>query len=255
MIEARDLAKRFPSTEVKGGVVEAVRHVSFVAPDGRITGLLGPNGAGKTTTLRMISTLVQPTAGRAIVDGFDTAVDPIAVRSRIGILAEARGLYTRLTARENVAYYGELRGLAPAAIEASLARMSEWLDMAPLLDRRVDGFSTGERMKVSIARALVHDPPNVILDEPTNGLDVMTTRSLREVIRKLREAGKCVLFSSHVMQEVSALCDSIVIVARGSVVASGSAGELLAASGSTTLEDAFVHLTGEDAEIAAGVSR
>ena len=246
MIEARDLAKRFPSREVKGGVVEAVRHVSFVAPDGRITGLLGPNGAGKTTTLRMISTLVAPSAGRAIVDTFDAAVDPLAVRSRIGMLSEARGLYSRLTARENVAYYGELRGLARPQVEASLARMSEWLDMAPLLDRRVDGFSTGERMKVSIARALVHDPPNVILDEPTNGLDVMTTRSLREVIRKLREAGKCVLFSSHVMQEVSALCDSIVIVARGSVVASGSAAELLAASGSTNLEDAFVHLTGEE---------
>jgi sodium transport system ATP-binding protein len=245
VIEARDLAKRFPSREAKGGMVEAVRHVSFAAPDGKITGLLGPNGAGKTTTLRMISTLVHPSAGRAIVDGFDADRDPIAVRSRIGMLAEARGLYTRLTARENVAYFGELRGLGPAAIEASLARISEWLDMVPLLDRRVDGFSTGERMKVSIARALVHDPPNVILDEPTNGLDVMTTRSLREVIRKLREAGKCVLFSSHVMQEVSALCDSIVIVARGSVVASGSAEELLAASGSTTLEDAFVHLTGE----------
>jgi len=254
MIEARDLAKRFPSREVKGGMVEAVRHVSFAAPDGRITGLLGPNGAGKTTTLRMISTLVAPTAGRAIVDGFDAAVDPIAVRSRIGMLSEARGLYTRLTARENVAYFGELRGLTREGIEASLARMAEWLDMASLLDRRVDGFSTGERMKVSIARALVHDPPNVVLDEPTNGLDVMTTRSLREVIRRLREAGKCVLFSSHVMQEVSALCDSIVIVARGAVVASGSAEELLAASGSTNLEDAFVHLTGEALDPAGGVT-
>ena len=251
MIEARGLAKRFPSREVKGGIVEAVRPGSFVAPDGRITGLLGPNGAGKSTTLRMISTLVRPSAGRAIVDSFDAAVDPIAVRSRIGMLAEARGLYTRLTARENITYYGQLRGLGGERIEASLARMTEWLDMAALLDRRVDGFSTGERMKVSIARALVHDPPNVMLDEPTNGLDVMTTRSLREVIRRLREAGKCVLFSSHVMQEVSALCDSIVIVAHGSVVASGSAAELLAASGCTDLEDAFVHLTGEPLEPAA----
>ena len=255
MIEVRDLAKRFPSRDAKGGIVEAVRHVSFIAPDGRITGLLGPNGAGKSTTLRMISTLVQPSAGRAIVDSFDCAVDPLAVRSRIGMLAEARGLYSRLTARENVTYYGELRGLARDRIEASLGRMSEWLDMAPLLDRRVDGFSTGERMKVSIARALVHDPPNVMLDEPTNGLDVMTTRSLREVIRRLREAGKCVLFSSHVMQEVSALCDSIVIVAHGEVVASGSAEELLAASGSTNLEDAFVHLTGEALEPGAGGER
>lgn len=254
MIEARDLAKRFASREVPGRMVEAVRHVSFVAPDGRITGLLGPNGAGKTTTLRMIATLVAPSAGRALVDGFDAAVDPLAVRSRIGVLSEARGLYGRLTARENVAYFGALRGLSRQAIEASLARISEWLDMAALLERRIDGFSTGERMKVSIARALVHDPSNVLLDEPTNGLDVMTTRSLREVIRRLREAGKCVLFSSHVMQEVSALCDSIVIVAHGAVVASGSAEELLAASGRTNLEDAFVHLAGEPIEPVAGAA-
>jgi sodium transport system ATP-binding protein len=254
VIEARDLAKRFASREVPGRMVEAVRHVSFIAPDGRITGLLGPNGAGKTTTLRMISTLVAPSAGRALVDDIDAAVDPIAVRSRIGVLSEARGLYGRLTARENVAYFGALRGLTREAIDASLARIAGWLDMAAILDRRIDGFSTGERMKVSIARALVHDPPNVLLDEPTNGLDVMTTRSLREVIRRLREAGKCVLFSSHVMQEVSALCDSIVIVARGSVVASGSAEALLAASGRTNLEDAFVHLAGEPIEPAAGAA-
>jgi sodium transport system ATP-binding protein len=254
VIEARDLAKRFASREVPGRMVEAVRHVSFIAPDGRITGLLGPNGAGKTTTLRMISTLVAPSAGRALVDDIDAAVDPIAVRSRIGVLSEARGLYGRLTARENVAYFGALRGLTREAIDASLARIAGWLDMAAILDRRIDGFSTGERMKVSIARVLVHDPPNVLLDEPTNGLDVMTTRSLREVIRRLREAGKCVLFSSHVMQEVSALCDSIVIVARGSVVASGSAEALLAASGRTNLEDAFVHLAGEPIEPAAGAA-
>ena len=247
MIEARDLAKRFPSRDAPGRTVEAVRHVSFVAPDGKITGLLGPNGAGKTTTLRMISTLVKPSAGRALVDNFDAVVDPLAVRSRIGLLSDARGLYGRLTARENVAYFGELRGLTHDAIAAALARFSEWLDMGALLDRRVEGFSTGERMKVLLARALVHDPANVVLDEPTNGLDVMTTRSLRDLIRRLREAGKCVLFSSHVMQEVSALCDSIVIVGKGSVVASGTADELLAASGHGNLEDAFVHLAGGEA--------
>jgi sodium transport system ATP-binding protein len=247
MIEARDLAKRFPSRESPGRMVEAVRHVSFTAPDGAITALLGPNGAGKTTTLRMISTLVAPSAGEARVDGRDARADPLAVRARIGMLSDARGLYARLTARENMVYFGELRGLSREAIEASIARFAEWLDMKSLLDRRTDGFSTGERMKVAIARALVHDPPNVMLDEPTNGLDVMTTRSLREAIRRLREAGKCVLFSSHVMQEVSALCDSIVIVAQGSVVASGTAEELLAASGRTNLEDAFVHLSGEGA--------
>jgi len=237
MIEARELGKRF-------GGIEAVRGVSFAAPDGAITGLLGPNGAGKTTTLRMISALLAPTHGQALVDGIDVGARPLEARERLGTLSDARGLYARLTARENVAYYGELRGLAPAAIAAAIARLAEWLDLGPLLDRRTDGFSQGERMKVAIARALVHDPPNVLLDEPTNGLDVMTTRALREVVRRLREAGKCVVFSSHVMQEVSALCDNIVIVARGSVVASGTAAELLAASGRDNLEDAFVHLAG-----------
>jgi sodium transport system ATP-binding protein len=238
VIRAEGLAKRFNG-------VQAVQHVSFCAPDGRITGLLGPNGAGKTTTLRMISTLVRPTQGSATVDGIDVVREPLAVRARIGVLSDARGLYARLTARENIAYYGELRGLDPGAIEASIAKHAELLDMRALLDRRTDGFSQGERMKVAIARALVHDPPNVMLDEPTNGLDVMTTRSLREVIRELRDAGKCVLFSSHVMQEVSHLCDEIVIVARGNVVAHGTAAQLLAESGYSNLEDAFVHLSGE----------
>ena len=222
--------------------MQAVRSVSFAAPDGAITALLGPNGAGKTTTLRMISTLVAPTEGRALVDGLDAQADPLAVRARIGMLSDARGLYGRLTARENIEYYGRLRGLSQAQVKDAIARLAELLDMGALLERRTDGFSQGERMKVAIARALVHDPPNVMLDEPSNGLDVMTTRNLREVIRQLRDAGKCVLFSSHVMQEVSALCDTIVIVARGSVVASGRAPELLAASGCDNLEDAFVRL-------------
>ena len=242
MIEARGLAKRFAARDHPGQVVEAVRRVSFTAPDGAITGLLGPNGAGKTTTLRMISTLVAPTSGSALVDGMDASREPLAVRARIGMLSDARGLYGRLTARENIAYYGALRGLDAVHVDEAIVRVAEWLDMKPLLDRRTDGFSTGERMKVAIARALVHDPPNVMLDEPTNGLDVMTTRSLRDAIRRLREAGKCVLFSSHVMQEVSALCDNIVIMARGAVVASGRAPELLALSGAENLEDAFVRL-------------
>jgi len=238
MIEAAGLGKSFH-------VVEAVRDVSFVAPDGQITGLLGPNGAGKTTTLRMVSTLVSPTRGTARVDGLDVTQDPLAVRARLGVLSDARGLYARLTARENIAYFAALRAMPAGAIEAGIARLADILDMKALLDRRVDGFSQGERMKVAIARALVHDPPNVLLDEPTNGLDVMTTRSLREVIRRLREAGKCVVFSSHVMQEVSHLCDEIVIVARGAVVAHGTAEALLAQSGRSDLEDAFVHLAGE----------
>jgi sodium transport system ATP-binding protein len=245
VIEAEALAKRFAGRKPGAEDVFAVRGVSFCAPDGSITALLGPNGAGKTTTLRMISTLVAPTAGRALVDGIDAARDPLAVRARIGMLSDARGLYGRLTARENIRYYGALRGLPAEAIEAAIGRLAVWVDMEPLRVRRTDGFSQGERMKVAIARSLVHDPPNVVLDEPTNGLDVMTTRSLREVIRRLRDAGKCVLFSSHVMQEVSALCDEIVIVARGAVVARGRAAELLAASGRDNLEDAFVHLAGE----------
>ena len=240
MIEARALSKRF-------GDVQAVREVSFVARDGAITGLLGPNGAGKTTTLRMIAALVAPTAGSASVDGVDCAADPLGARARMGVLSDARGLYARLTARENITYYGALRGLAPAAIEGAIARLAQLLDLGAILDRRTDGFSQGERMKVAIARAIVHDPPNVLLDEPTNGLDVMTTRNLREVIRSLKEAGKCVVFSSHVMQEVSALCDAIVIVARGAVVAQGSSDDLLAASGRANLEDAFVHLAGGEA--------
>jgi sodium transport system ATP-binding protein len=193
----------------------------------------------------MISTLVAPSGGSARVDDCDVRADPLAARARLGMLTDARGLYSRLTARENIAYYGELRGMSREALAASIARLSDWLELGALLDRRTDGFSQGEKMKVAIARALVHDPPNIVLDEPTNGLDVMTTRNLRDVIRRLRDEGKCVLFSSHVMQEVSALCDVIVIMAHGVVVARGTAAELLATSGAANLEDAFVALTGE----------
>ncbi|MBL0140802.1 MAG: ATP-binding cassette domain-containing protein [Betaproteobacteria bacterium] len=237
MIEAADLAKRF-------GAVQAVRRVTLNAPDGRVTGLLGPNGAGKTTLLRMISTLLAPTGGSVRVDGIDAGREPLAVRARIGALSDARGLYARLTARENIAYYGELRGMSRSRIAESIGRLACLLEFEPLLDRRTEGFSQGERMKIAIARALVHDPPNVILDEPTNGLDVMTTRSLREAVRRLRDAGKCILFSSHVMQEVAALCDEIVIVSHGEVSASGTPAAILAAAGCEDLEEAFVRLTG-----------
>ena len=244
MIEVADLAKRF-------GSVDALRRVSFAAPDGRVTCLLGPNGAGKTTTLRVIATLLAPSAGTVRVDGLDAAGDRLGVRSRTGVLSDARGLYARLTARENIAYYGELRGLSRARIAESVARLAALLELAPLLDRRTEGFSQGERMKVAIARALVHDPPNVILDEPTNGLDVMTTRSLRDAVRRLREAGKCVLFSSHVMQEVAALCDEIVIFSHGEVVAAGTPAAVRRAAGCEDLEEAFVRLAGARAQAAA----
>lgn len=244
MIEVRDLKKQF-------GDVKAVDGVTFTAKSGAITGLLGPNGAGKTTTIRMIGTLVSIGSGSVRVNGIDAQLDPDAVRQTSGLLTDARGLYTRLTARENIRYYADLRGIARAKADATIARFSEWLDMKDILDRRTEGFSQGERMKVAIARALVHEPTHVILDEPTNGLDVMTTRALRELIKRLKQEGRTVMFSSHIMQEVAALCDEIVIIAHGRVTAQGTTDELLALSGKANLEDAFVTLAGIDAEVAA----
>ena len=231
--------------------VEAVRGVTFDAPDGEITGLLGPNGAGKTTLLRMIATLVLPDAGHARVGGLDVVADRYAVRARIGVLSDARGLYPRLTARENVRYFGRLHGLGGAALDARIDTLFATLGMQSLADRRTAGFSQGEKMKVAIARALVHDPDTILLDEPTNGLDIMSVRTLRDELRALRAQGKCLLFSSHVMQEVAALCDRIVVLARGRVVASGTAAELVERAGTAGLEDAFVKLIGSDEGLAA----
>jgi sodium transport system ATP-binding protein len=231
--------------------VHAVRGVSFVAPDGEITGLLGPNGAGKTTLLRMIATLVVPDAGRARVDGLDVVADRYAVRRRIGVLSDARGLYPRLTARENVRYYGRLHGLGGAALEARIDALFATLGLAAIAERRTGGFSQGEKMKVAIARALVHDPGTILLDEPTNGLDIISVRMLRDELRKLRAQGKCLLFSSHVMQEVAALCDRIVVLAHGRVVAHGTANELTTQASTSSLEDAFVALLGSDEGLAA----
>jgi sodium transport system ATP-binding protein len=240
MIGVEDIAKRFG----KQGEVRAVDGVSFTAPDGEITGLLGPNGAGKTTLLRVLATLIVPDAGCATMDGLDVVSERFAVRERVGVLSDARGLYPRLTARENVAYFGALHGLRGAALDARVESLLDTLGLRALADRRTQGFSQGERMKVAIARALVHDPPNILLDEPTNGLDIMSVRALREQLRGLRAAGKCLLFSSHVMQEVAALCDRIVILAHGRVVAHGTAAELVARTGAPTLEEAFVSLLG-----------
>ena len=236
MIEARQLHKCF-------GDVVAVEDVSFVAADGAITGLLGHNGAGKTTALRMLYTLLVPDKGRALVDGIDVATQPQRVRRRLGVLADARGLYGRLTARENIRYFAELYGLRANALEQRVEELITLLDLSQVSDRRVAGFSQGERMKVAIGRALVHRPRNLILDEPTNGLDVMSTRAMRQLLRTLRDDGCCVLFSSHVMQEVSALCSHIVIVADGRVVASGSASALQQQAGVDSLEELFVQLT------------
>ncbi|HZX80750.1 MAG TPA: ATP-binding cassette domain-containing protein [Lysobacter sp.] len=243
MITARNLHKSF---KTKTGTVKAVDGVEFEAPDGQITGLLGPNGAGKTTTLRMLYTLMTPDTGEVMVDGVDAAKDPIAVRRTLGVLPDARGVYKRLTARENIAYFGELHGMAKADIAARTQVLSRALQMDDILDRQTEGFSQGQRTKTAIARALVHDPKNVILDEPTNGLDVMTTRAMRGFLQQLKSEGRCVIFSSHIMQEVAALCDRIVIVAKGQVVAAGTADELRERFGETNLEDAFVKAIGSE---------
>ena len=246
MIVAEQLRKTFPARGKDKTPVVAVDDVGFTARDGEITGLLGPNGAGKTTTLRMLYTLMSPERGRVLVDGIDVAGDPERVRRSLGVLPDARGVYKRLTARENITYFGELHGLSAATIAERTARLSAALQMDDFLDRATEGFSQGQRTKTAIARALIHDPRNVILDEPTNGLDVMTTRAMRGFLRQLREAGRCVIFSSHIMQEVAALCDRIVIVSRGRVSAEGTPEELRALAGEDNLEDAFVKLIGSD---------
>jgi sodium transport system ATP-binding protein len=243
MIEVHDLHKSFL---IRGVPLYAVNGVSFTAADGAITGLLGPNGAGKTTTLRMLYTLMRPDRGRVLVDGLDAAADPQAVRARLGVLPDARGLYKRLTARENIEYFARLHSLDQAAIAARIEQLSGALDLGEFLERRTEGFSGGQRTRTAIARALVHDPGNVLLDEPTNGLDVMTTRALRGFLRGLRAEGRCVLLSSHVMQEVAALCDRIVVIASGRVVAQGTPEELRARTGAANLEDAFVRAIGSD---------
>ena len=241
MITAQHLHKAF---KARTGTVKAVDGVDFTAEDGRITGLLGPNGAGKTTTLRMLYTLMRPDSGSVRVDGIDAGEDPAAVRRILGVLPDARGIYKRLTARENIRYFGELHGLPRALVDERIDSLSSRLDMADILDRRTEGFSQGQRTKTAIARALVHDPRNVILDEPTNGLDVMTTRAMREFLFSLRDEGRCVVFSSHIMQEVAALCDRIVIIAKGQVMAAGTADELRERFDEPNLEDAFVKAIG-----------
>jgi sodium transport system ATP-binding protein len=244
VIEAKGLYKSF-------GAVKAVDGVSFVARDGEITGLLGPNGAGKTTTLRMLYTLMKPDAGSVLVDGVDGAREPTVVRHALGVLPDARGLYKRMSARENIAYFARLQGLDDATARARIDALVAALDMRDIADRRTEGFSQGQRVKTAIARALVHDPRNVILDEPTNGLDVMATRAMRGFMRRLKDEGRCVLFSSHIMQEVAALCDRIVVIARGRVVADASPDALLAQTRAASLEDAFVAVIGSEEGLAA----
>jgi sodium transport system ATP-binding protein len=249
MIRIEQLAKRFtPARRLLGPApapVLAVRDVGFVAADGRITALLGPNGAGKTTTLRMLAGLIRPDAGRLEVDGIDVVEQPRAALARMGVLSDARGLYPRLTARENIVYFSALQGMRRDEAQARAEALAQMLDCTALLERRTEGFSQGERMKVALARALVHDPANIVLDEPTNGLDVLATRALRETLQWLASpagGGKCIVFSTHIMQEVQRLSDSVVVIAHGRTVAQGTVAELGARSGTRDFEDAFVRL-------------
>lgn len=237
MIEASQLRKTF-------GAVTAIREVSLRALDGRITGLLGPNGAGKSTTLRILYTVLSPDSGDALIDGVSAVREPLEARRRIGVLPHSAGIYPNLTARENIAYFGELHGLPRSERDARTTQMIKLLEMEEFADRRAKGFSQGQRVKTALARALIHRPKNVLLDEPTNGLDVMAVRGLRSLLGKLRDEGHCVLFSSHVMQEIGALCDEVVVIAHGTVVASGTPEEIRARTGETNLEDAFVRLIG-----------
>lgn len=237
MIQVENLSKSF-------GPVKAVQGVSFAAPDGLITGLLGPNGAGKSTTMRLIAGVLEPDSGHTTIDGYETGIQSMNALRRLGVLTDSQGLYQRLSARENVRYFGRLHGLGGKELENRIDALVSLLDMGDIADRQTEGFSTGEKVKVAIARALVHQPQNVMLDEPTVGLDVMSTRTMRGLIRQLREDGRCILFSSHIMQEVAMLCDNIVIIANGRVVAQGSPDEIRQRTGQENLEDAFVAIIG-----------
>ena len=239
MITVRNLHKSF-------GEVKAVRGISFTVRDGEITGLLGPNGAGKTTTLRMLYSLLPPDEGEIRIDGLDPTRDDMEIKRTVGVVPDSRGLYKRLTARENIDYFGELHGMSRKNIATRIEILVETLNMADFIDRKTEGFSQGQRVKVAIARAMVHEPQTVLLDEPSNGLDVMTTRALREYIRKLKAGGHSVVLSTHIMQEVAALCDRIIIIAKGKIAADGTPGELLEKSGCDSIEDAFVALIGSE---------
>jgi sodium transport system ATP-binding protein len=237
VIEASNLSKRF-------GEVTAVRDVSLQARDGRITGLLGPNGAGKSTTLRILYTVLRPNSGDAVIDGVSATRDPLEARKRMGVLPHSAGIYPNLTARENIVYFGALHGMSKRERDARAAELIGLLEMEEFADRIAKGFSQGQRVKTALARAIVHRPRNILLDEPTNGLDVMAVRSLRRLLARLRDEGHCLLFSSHVMQEVGALCDEVVVIAHGKVVANGTPDEIRSRTGADTLEDAFVRVIG-----------
>jgi sodium transport system ATP-binding protein len=245
VIEVSGLCKSF------GGTI-AVDHLSFTAENGRITGLVGHNGAGKTTTFRVLAGLLDPDEGTGRVDGHDVVRERVAAQSKLGILSDVRGLYPRLTAREHVRYFGSLHGLAEPALGERLQALIERLNMKDFADRRAKGYSRGQELKVALARALIHDPDNLILDEPTNGLDVASTRAVHELIRERKKAGSAILISSHIMSEVAELCDKLVIISAGCVVMQGAPDELLRQSGQTRLEDLMLAAHAGAVEAAAG---
>ena len=238
MIEIRAVAKAF-------GTLQVIKDASFVARDGEITGLIGPNGAGKTTLFRLICTALRPDRGVMLVDGIDCRNDPIAARHRLGVLPDVRGLYPRLTAREHIRYFGALHGLPRPELDSRIAELVETLRMEDFIDRRAHGFSRGQQMKVALGRALVHRPHNIMLDEPTNGLDVTTSRSVRDLMRRFRDEGRCILLTSHIMQEVEALADRIVLLSAGNIALQGTAAELRGATGLDDLEEIFMAVTEE----------
>ncbi|WP_049722472.1 ABC transporter ATP-binding protein [Gilvimarinus polysaccharolyticus] len=236
MIEIKNISKRF-------GDVHALDNVSLRINDGEIVGLLGLNGAGKSTLMRLLVGLLAPSEGSISIDGIDVVQQPDAARRALGVLPDTAGLYKRLTARENIAYFARLQGMDEAAIKPACDRLIELLGMASIAERYADGFSLGERMKTALARAIVHGPAHILLDEPTNGLDVITTRAVRRLLQAQKAAGKCVLFSSHLMYEVENICDRVVVIAGGRIVADGTVSEVVSHTGCASLEEAFVQLS------------
>ena len=242
MIEVKELKKSF-------GEVIALDGASFSAKDGKITALLGPNGAGKSTCLRILSTIIKPSSGDATVSGFDVLKDSFEVREQIGVLPHNSGIYSRLNATENIEYYGQLHGIQADELKEKTENLLEQLQMKDFCLRPAEGYSQGQKIKVALARALIHDPLNILLDEPSSGLDIMATRALRDIINGLKDRGKCILFSSHIMQEVETLCEDIVIINKGVVKFNGTIDEFRNHSGSQDLEEAFLKITdsaGED---------
>jgi len=246
VIRTENLSKSFNK-----GKVKAIDALSFSAEDGKVTALLGPNGAGKSTSLRILSTVMHSDAGTAHVGEHEVSAEPMAVRGAIGVLPHSAGLYERLTGTENIAYFGALHGIDKTTLTARIANLTELFDMSEFVERKVAGFSQGQRIKVSLARALVHNPQHILLDEPTNGLDVMATRALREIILRLKNEGRCILFSSHVMQEVTNLCDDVIVIGDGRIKFTGTLDSLKVQAGEDDLEEAFIQIIGPDTDSAA----